>query len=33
MTPTMKIRRHVLEVRYAEAIAAMLGDAVIGWER
>ena len=33
MTPTMKIRRNVLEVRYAEAIAAMPGDAVIVWER
>lgn len=32
MTPTMKIRRNVLEVRYAEVIAGLSSDAAIVWE-
>jgi long-chain acyl-CoA synthetase len=32
MTPTMKIRRNVLEVRYAEVIDGLVSDAVIVWE-
>jgi len=32
MTPTMKIRRNVLEMRYAEVIAGLPGEQVIVWE-
>ncbi|PKQ39153.1 AMP-dependent synthetase [Pseudomonas sp. YY-1] len=33
MTPTMKIRRNVLEVRYAKALASLSSDEVVVWER
>jgi long-chain acyl-CoA synthetase len=33
MTPTMKIRRNVLEARYAEAIASLSASDAIVWER
>ncbi|QMV61641.1 AMP-binding protein [Pseudomonas berkeleyensis] len=32
MTPTMKIRRNVLEARYTEVVARLPGDEVIVWE-
>lgn len=33
MTPIMKIRRNVLEARYAEALASLSMGSAIVWER